>query len=205
MIRNQESRIKELRDGFTVVELLVAMGVFTALLSFSVGVFIQGMRSQRELTDQIVVNNEMSLVLEQMAREMRTGAFFAPIGGSYDVGDFGGGALEFRDERGKTIQYQLFGSADAQYIDRNEDGVSARLTSKDVSVEELEFSVSRREMCLPWRVTVFLKVRPRNSLRDPVPIQTTISSRVLPVDLKPDENDDGENDFASCRTYLIEE
>ncbi|MEK7479026.1 MAG: type II secretion system protein, partial [Patescibacteria group bacterium] len=67
--------------GFTLVELLVAMSVFTALLAFAVGVFVQGMRSERQVTEEIAVNYEMSLVLEQLVREIRTGSFFAPLGG----------------------------------------------------------------------------------------------------------------------------
>lgn len=186
--------------GFTVVELLVAMGVFTALLSFAVGVFIQGMRSQRELTDQIVVNNEMSLVLEQMAREMRTGSFFTPEDSVVST-------LEFQDEQGRPVVYELVEAAGAggvleKFISRND----VPFTGKDVSVDELKFMVSRGgEMCAPWRVTMILKVRPRFSSRDPMPIQTTVSSRVLPVDLKPDANNDGLNDFADCRAHLVTE
>ncbi|MDP3725201.1 MAG: type II secretion system protein [Nanoarchaeota archaeon] len=196
--------------GFTVVELLVAMSVFTALLSFAVGVFVQGMRSQRELTDQIVVNNEMSLVLEQMAREMRTGSFFAPEGGRYETLSFTSENLRFEEESGRPVTYKLSASAGARgvpekYISRNDGSGDIPFTGKDVSVDELKFFVSRGEFCAPWRVTILMKVRPRFSARDPMPIQTTVSSRVLPVDLKRDDDRDGLDDFASCKEYLVTE
>ena len=190
------------KEGFTVVELLVAMGVFTALLSFAVGVFVQGMRSQRELTDQIAVNNEMSLVLEQMAREMRTGSF-SHIESSPSPLSVNTLTFEGEDEGDVTyaLAEEVLDGASYRYISRN----GMPFTGKDVSVEGLTFFVSHETTCSPWRSTILVKVRPRFSSRSAIPIQTTISSRVLPVDLEIDENNDGVDDFAECERYLIEE
>jgi len=66
----------ELVEGFTLVELLVAMSVFIIVLTLAVAVFVNALRSQRFLTKLMAVNNNAGLVLEQMAREMRTGYKF---------------------------------------------------------------------------------------------------------------------------------
>ena len=201
--------------GFTLVELLVAMSVFTALLAFAVGVFVQGMRSERQVTEEIAVNNEMSLVLEQLVREIRTGSFFAPLGGYTKGNGFyetqvlfpidGAANLQFEDESVKTIMYRLQGSdADARLERDDGSGVGfLPLTGKDTSVQLLKFFVSREEFCTPPRVTVLLEVRAAGSTRPAVPIQTTVSSRVFPLDLKRDDNKDNLNDFEKCRSNLV--
>ena len=58
-------------SGFTLVELLVAIGVFSILISVAVGTFARALRTQRQTAALIAANSNASLVLEQMAREIR--------------------------------------------------------------------------------------------------------------------------------------
>lgn len=168
-------------EGFTLVELIVAMGVFVTAITVASGVFIQGMRSERGLTEAIAVNNEMSLALERMAREIRVGYEFSPSGGE----------LSFKTRDG-LVTYAL--SRDV--ITRN----TKEITGQNVLVQDLRFFVFQQgnDLCSPWRVTVSMNVRARGSTQKFLPIQTTVSSRVLPADLEV-TGGEGENVYRECR------
>ncbi|MDP2704044.1 MAG: type II secretion system protein [bacterium] len=172
-------------EGFTLVELIVAMGVFVTAITIASGVFIQGMRSERGLTEAIAVNNEMSLALERMAREIRVGYEFSPSGGE----------LSFKTRDGDVV-YALSGS-----------GVILRggkeITGQNVQVENLKFIVFQQSnnLCSPWRVTVSMSVRARGSTQKFLPIQTTVSSRTLPADLEV-MGEEGKNVYRECRGIL---
>jgi len=62
--------------GFTLVELIVAMSIFLIAIVIIVGAFIRSLRTQRIVNHLMAVNSNTSLVIEQMAREIRTGYEF---------------------------------------------------------------------------------------------------------------------------------
>src|SRR3989344_9647798 len=64
------------RKGFTMIELIVAMGIFLILISAATSVFVQALRTQRAIVALMAANDNASLVLEQMAREIRVGYNF---------------------------------------------------------------------------------------------------------------------------------
>lgn len=72
------------RRGFTLIEMLVAIAIFTTTISIAVGGFITALRTQRQVSALLAANNNLSLTLEQMAREIRTGYNFCRPGGAYD-------------------------------------------------------------------------------------------------------------------------
>lgn len=169
------------KSGFTLVELIVAMAVFLAAVTFAVGVFIQGMRAQRRLMIEIVVNNDVNLVLEQMMRDIRLGYEFVS-----------GGNGEMLDFRGRDTEASIrYSKRPDNTLVRSVDGVSRDMTSENVEVADLRFDVyeeTTRDDCDPWRVSVFMSVRP-SGLPDSrkVSVQATVSSRVLPLDIDKDE------------------
>jgi prepilin-type N-terminal cleavage/methylation domain-containing protein len=74
--------------GFTLVEMLVAMGIFTIVVAIAIGGFINSLRTQRQVASLISAQSNASLVIEQMAREMRTGFLFChDAGNNTDVND----------------------------------------------------------------------------------------------------------------------
>ncbi len=64
------------RGGFTLVELLVAIGLFAVIATIASGGFISALRTQRRVASLISAESNVTLVLEQMAREERTGYLF---------------------------------------------------------------------------------------------------------------------------------
>jgi type II secretory pathway pseudopilin PulG len=174
----------KLRNSFTVVELLMAMSVFAILVTMAVGVFIQGLRSQRLLIYLMAVNNNAGLVLEQMAREIRTGYKFNSSGGS----------LSFTNFEGENVSYSLA----AGRITKN----SIHLTAPDANIRYLSFFVNQQQgnICNPWRITIFMEVASRKiGVVQTAPLQTTVSSRVLPVEV-PGTAPDDEEIRSQCST-----
>jgi prepilin-type N-terminal cleavage/methylation domain-containing protein len=62
--------------GFTLIEMLVAIGVFAVVVAIATGGFVNSLRTQRQVASLISAQSNASLVLEQMAREIRTGFLF---------------------------------------------------------------------------------------------------------------------------------
>ncbi|MBI2075117.1 MAG: prepilin-type N-terminal cleavage/methylation domain-containing protein, partial [Candidatus Harrisonbacteria bacterium] len=84
-IRIITSPIRIIRDyskGFTIVELLVAVGLFLIVLAIASGAFVQALRSQRATLRLMAANDAASSALEQMTREIRVGDDFALAGQS---------------------------------------------------------------------------------------------------------------------------
>jgi prepilin-type N-terminal cleavage/methylation domain-containing protein len=64
------------RSGFTLIELLVAIGLFTIIVAIAVGGFTNALRTQRQVSSLIATQSNVSLALEQITREIRTGYLF---------------------------------------------------------------------------------------------------------------------------------
>ena len=195
----KERDVSSSLTGFTLVELIVAMSVFLVATTFAVGTFIQGLRSQRELTSAIAVNNSMGTVLEQMAREIRTGYSFFPV--SSDGEDY----ITFQGDEG-AVEYRLSPTSGVLTRTSRVGGSEATraLTGSDVFISSLRFFVLHPEKCAPWRVTISLGVQPTKEAPSSrlTHIQTTVSSRILQADLEIDADKDGFNDYRECRANI---
>ncbi len=156
--------------GFTIVELIVAMGLFAVLTAIAVAAFTQALRSERRLTSTMSMDANASIALEEMAREIRTGYNFPPAG-SYP-------SLPFvsSQNKGTAVSYALDGNG---AITRN----GSPITSGNVRVSMLNFIITQdNPPCDPWRVTIVMTISQKSpsDYAGDVPIQTTVSSRILP-------------------------
>src|SRR3989338_8294083 len=88
------------RGGFTVVELIVAMSLFIIVVSIATGIFIRALRTQRAIVDLLVVNDNATLVLEQITREVRLGTSFSTPSPT---------RLDFTNASGFPVSYNLNG------------------------------------------------------------------------------------------------
>lgn len=191
--------------GFTLVELLVSMGVFAVILTVVIAVFVSASRKQHLLTEFMLINNDVGSALEQMAREIRTGYYFESAGGVNCPGalDF---KVLFNGINEDKVSYSL--SNDGGIVRSGPGAGVGRLTSTNVLVSDLCFMVIQDESpdnmgaedsngntrsCNPWRVVISMKVEsnsPNPDVKDkikPVFVQTTVSSRALPKEAQGDE------------------
>jgi len=180
------------RSGFTVTELIVAMGVFVVIVSIAVGVFVNAVRNQRRLVTLMAVNNNAGGVLEQMAREIRTGYRFCEGQNPGTPCDLAAPTLRFTNHASSTVRYATStdGRVTRQVVGVDDDPFP--LTAEEIRVSYLRFIVSQAgvsggaadDICNPWRVTVVMGVRPRGDVDTAreTRLQTTVSSRVLPAE-----------------------
>lgn len=180
------------RRGFTVVELLVGMTVFVVVLSIAVGTFVRGLRLQRDTVSLITVNDSMSLVLEQMAREIRTASNFTIP--SFTPACTASTPVECTVVNESVLEYTTGGGTSVRYMLNSQTGIIERstapftnplpLTSEDVLITRLSFALKYFVVSNAQQVPrVTISVVGRSADADPflenveVRLQTTVSRR----------------------------
>ena len=167
--------------GFTLIEIIISLSVFIIVVTIAVGGFVGALRSQRQGAALISPNNNVSLALEQMTREIRTGRNFCdPLYSppcSFD-------ALKFYNALGELVTYKK-NTGVGDFIERGVfDGstdVFERITGIGAFVWSLEFHLKGEDPAddLPTRVTITIGVsaKERGISEGVIRLQTTISSR----------------------------
>lgn len=177
--RGFTQHINKLCAGFTLIELLVALGIFSVVILLGVSGFARALRSERQISAFSSVNNNMSLVLEQIAREIRTGVYFCANGitvcGSPSV-------LSFMNSKGEIVAYCLDSGAVERVVGSGSCGSGQKITSDNVVVEYLTFIISGNQDNdgRAPRITIVTGASPKNSsgASYTVRLQTTVSSRL---------------------------
>ncbi len=164
------------RKGFTVIEMIVAVGLFSVVVSIAAGGFINALRAQRQAAGLIAANSNVSLAIEQIAREIRTGvSFCAEIGSCITRNE-----IAFRNGYGEDVVYRLEDGAIKRGIVGGDFEI---ITAANVRVHDLVFILNGTDPVdgLQPRITMVVKV----SSREPVltgniiTLQTTVTSRLI--------------------------
>ncbi|MFH0890679.1 MAG: type II secretion system protein [Candidatus Liptonbacteria bacterium] len=162
------------RAGFGLAETLVAIGLFSIIVTIAVGGFSRALRSQRQAAALLLANSNVSITIEQMAREMRTGYNFTPGTGISE--------MSFTNARGERIYYKSEDNAVQRKIGL---GSYEKITADNVVVQHLGFDLSGYQSGdgKQPRVTVTLGVSTKevDLSGNIINLQTTISPR-LPLD-----------------------
>ena len=160
------------RRGFTLVEMLVAITIFSIIVSIASGVFIRSLRAQRLIVNLMAINDNASQAVEQMAREIRTGILFTATSTA---------EISFVNTADKTVAYRC--NSTTQSLDRGVDGVFKPITSAEVKLRKCAFALTGQSVSdsQPARVTVTLGIGSdipeiQGTLAN---IQTTVSQRNL--------------------------
>jgi len=187
-IMNYELRIKN-NKGFTLVELVMAMSIFVILISIAAGGFINILRNQRLVIALMIVNDNMSLSMEQMAREIRTGYNFSKVSDS---------ELQFVNSHNQVVLYRLNNGA----IERVMESATLEKIPQKITADNVKIASFNIEVCgnnispdllldscgggggvNPPRITLSFSITSAEpdieKLKIFTNIQTTISSRVL--------------------------
>lgn len=91
--------------GFTLIEIVVALGIFATIIIISLGIFTNFVVNQRAAIEEEELHEDIRLVLELMNREIRTGfgTTFGNIGSDQST-------LAFRNEDRNCVLYSLIGT-----------------------------------------------------------------------------------------------
>jgi prepilin-type N-terminal cleavage/methylation domain-containing protein len=182
--------------GFTLVELLVAIGIFSILMAVGVGGFVHALHTQREVAALIATQSNASIALEQMAREIRTGYLFCNdpnnngnpnptcssacfVNGSVWTCN---GLLDFYNANTQNVDYTLGAGA----LDRSQGGgVAIPITGDNVDVTYLTFTLFGNTEGDHWppRITIAMGVAPNSTdpalASDVLNLETTVSAREI--------------------------
>ena len=117
-------------QGFTLIELIVTLGIFVILISIVIGGFINALRGQRVAVGLMEINDNMGLVLEQMAREIRMGYDFILVSGE----------LRFTNSSNKSVSYRLnnnLNDPNRYAIERDEEGAGFEpITAENIKIDK---------------------------------------------------------------------
>lgn len=182
------------KNGYTLVELLVAMALFLIVLSIISGLFIKSMNNQRAAVNLLEVNDSVSFSIEQMAREIRTGYYFCtndypisfpPYPGYPDCGLLEDDELQFVNAFNQVVWYRLNNEAIERGIEDPSTLIRTYMSITTANVKVKRFNVELIGNNLndgyPPRIIISLAIAAteKNLENFVTNIQTTISARLL--------------------------
>ncbi len=166
---------KTKQAGFTIIEILAALFIFTIIVAVVGGIFVNAMNLERRTFSAQKIQENSLRSFEMMAREIRVSQVLA-----------GSGCIQsltmnspFTEPAWGQVVYGVNGSGQITRSVGN--GSDEPTTSSDTIFEDFEFCVdgTGSEDNKPSIVTMSAKVSDALNPNYPVNIQTTITSRYL--------------------------
>ena len=180
------------KKGFTLIELIVAVSVFTMVMVLSTGSILTMLDSNRKSQNLRSVMDNLNQTLESMTRTIRFGENYhcGSIGTLTRPRDCSSGdpTLVVRDSGGNLVSYTLTGGQIRRSVNG---GTSLPMTSSDVVIQSLMFRVvgsypytdplgGTTDLMQPRVIiTVGGYVGGKVSVRSSFSLETTISQRKL--------------------------
>lgn len=129
-----------LQAGFTLVELIVAVGLFALVMLLASGAYLMMISLNRQAQGLATGVDNLSFALETMTRDIRTGTGYACPGGATDctIDATQGGSFSFLNTNKIPVTYGLSGSALQETIGSTQ----SLLTEPAVSITSLMFYVT---------------------------------------------------------------
>ncbi len=194
-----------MKKGFTLIEMLVTVSLFAIIITIAVGGFTNAERTQRQVTSLISAQSNVSIALEQMSRDIRTGYYFCHTPGDYTntgvcndpnntsmptcalVSSSPNSplmcpSLNFYDANGNEINYSWNGGALTESINS---GPPQSITGNTVYVKYLKFQLFGQTEGDHWppRITISLGIAASSTdpavSSDVFNLETTVSARSI--------------------------
>ncbi len=168
-----------LSAGFTLVEFLVTVFVFSVMALATIAIFVRAMDIERRSFSAQRIQENALAVLELMAKEIRVGTISGPNSNcSANTLD-----MTVYDPSPITVIYRL--NATSGVVEREYGGVTYLVSSSDVIFNNLIFCILNSGLDdQPARVTVLASISNRVGKVITVNLQTTITSRDIADELQ---------------------
>lgn len=146
------------KSGFTLVEVVVALGIFAIATTYSVSIFVQSNQVQKRTANEQRLQSDARFVLEVMAREVRLGhvdyAYYAGQGINLAAMPLtqDSAILAVRDADNNQLLFRRAESAQAgRYVVQVFSGGQwLDITPEDLNVVRLSFYISPSADPLVW-------------------------------------------------------
>lgn len=122
-----------LQKGYTLIELIVAIGVFALVMTLSSGAYLMMIGLNRQAQGIATGIDSLSFALESMTRDIRTGSAY-DCGGAGDCPS-GGNSFSFKNKSGTAVTYSLSGST----LEKTVGTTPSPLTDPSVTISSLTF------------------------------------------------------------------
>ena len=175
------------QKGLTIIELIIALGVFSLAVLAAVSIFVTSLRTQRSvLANQTGLDN-LRYVMETMSKEARMASMDTGSCGHsgfiYHVSE-SGIELSFVNYKNNCVIYTLTDNQlIKEVISNGESSGQLPVTSEDVLIESVQFKASESDVSVRGvkqpKLTINIAFRSKVSAEasDLNNLQTTISSR----------------------------
>jgi len=180
------------KNGYTLIELLIALAVFTVVVAAPTGFFVSAIKGQQKALASQELYDNVSYVLEYMSRALRMArkdldgscSLIGATNMNYELTREGKGII-FLNYAGKCQEFYWDGNHLMEIRDKTE---SFQLTSSNIKVSKFMINGSGWSQTdnIQPKVTLFLEVEGTkgklSELRPTMKIQTSISQRKLDIE-----------------------
>jgi len=187
---------KKEKYGFTLIEMLVAVGLFTVVIVITLTAILSIIDFQRKVTAFQNIQNNLNFALEVISKDLKTGdkyycglnSFDMPTGGANDIIPrsclSGGQIITFRNSNSDKITYRFLSGRIERIVN---DGQVFILTSININLNEnvSKFYVvnAEDELKMDYQPRITITIGAKSGVKDKTTetfnLQTTISQLVL--------------------------
>lgn len=159
-----------MNKGFTLIEMIVAIAVFTVVMTITLATYLNVSDIQRKASALRSINDNLNFSLEVMSREIMENRNYACIPSSPC------NSFSSTNSNGETIVYSLNNNS----IERRVDAGILTLTSPDIKINSLVFKTYEGISEQPM-VTIIISgsAGEKIKIETRLNVQTTISQRKL--------------------------
>lgn len=130
------------KNGFTLVEMTVSLGLFTIIMFIATSAFLSIVNTDRKARSVRIAADNLNIALEDMSRRIKTGS-------AYDCGAIGGAtncaagenSINFKDEDDVLTTYRL-NQTNGSIYRKIGAGTDLQITSPEITITNLKFVVS---------------------------------------------------------------
>ena len=165
--------------GFTLIEMLAAMAIFSILLVSVMNTFTRGFYYQKRIIEMQSVEREEAYLMETISREIR----MATAIDASQAGKNGSPQLTFTDHNKSPVTYCLADCTTSESCACSPTGKSfsvggKMINSTDVELTGLKFSTSQSFVNTQPLITVTMQVRSKKDTGVSTVLQTSVAMRL---------------------------
>jgi len=173
--------------GFTLLEMIFAVGLFAMVITVVTGVFVKSSQAQRKVIELHVVQREGNYMIEMMSREIRMATAISDGNdGNEDQQGNNNSSVEFTNYNGDLIRYCRASASGActendsgDYLTRRVNGINQIVSSSNIKIDSLKFYVPDDFITDQPMVTISMTVKPAASqYNTEISLQSSVALRV---------------------------
>ena len=177
----------KMKKGFTLIELMTTIAIFSVIIGAIIGIFIAGVRQQKIALEIQTLLDQTTFSLEFMSRNLRMAnkelgqGCLSQRGLNYEITKGGSGVKFINFLEDSDCQEFFLESGQLTYF-RQSSGQTLAMTSDKLEISSLNFNLiggSQQDDIQP-RLTLFLEISSSGGIPKSQ-FQTTISQRKLDV------------------------